>query len=158
MSVEKWWNEICGRRKREKLRERHTQTPIRSPRNPHGWTWHEFGTQAVGGERLTICAKKSPNPINYRNEIGTQNYYGQTSWHQKLIFLMHVLPVASSVKTLLSKLTARVRFPKGSWFWSLSWDRLCVLCVLSCPGDPDIVLTTIFREVRPCVSVWCFSP
>ena len=35
MSVEKWWNEICGRRKREKPREKPTQTPFRPPRNPH---------------------------------------------------------------------------------------------------------------------------
>ena len=36
MSVEKWWNEICGRGKREKPREKPTQTPFRPPRNPHG--------------------------------------------------------------------------------------------------------------------------
>ena len=35
MSVEKWWNEICVRRKREKLREKRTLTPFRPPRNPH---------------------------------------------------------------------------------------------------------------------------
>ena len=38
MSVEKWWNEICGRGKREKPREKHTQTPFRPQRNPHGVT------------------------------------------------------------------------------------------------------------------------
>ena len=38
MSVEKWWNEICGRGKREKPREKPTQTPFRPPRNPHGLT------------------------------------------------------------------------------------------------------------------------
>ena len=36
MSVEKWWNEICGRGKREKPREKPTQTPFRPARNPHG--------------------------------------------------------------------------------------------------------------------------
>ena len=36
MSVEKWWNEVCGRGKREKPREKPTQTPFRPPRNPHG--------------------------------------------------------------------------------------------------------------------------
>ena len=36
--VEKWWNEICGRGKREKLREKRTQIPFRPPRNPHGGT------------------------------------------------------------------------------------------------------------------------
>ena len=38
MSVEKWWNEICGREKREKPREKPTQIPFRPPRNPHGGT------------------------------------------------------------------------------------------------------------------------
>ena len=38
MSVEKWWNEICGRGKREKPREKTTQIPFRPPRNPHGGT------------------------------------------------------------------------------------------------------------------------
>ena len=38
MSVEKWWNETCGRGKREKPREKPTQTPFRPPRNPHGGT------------------------------------------------------------------------------------------------------------------------
>ena len=33
--VEKWWNEICGRRKREKPREKPTQSPFRPSRNPH---------------------------------------------------------------------------------------------------------------------------
>ena len=31
MSVEKWWNEICGRGKWEKPREKPTQTPFRPP-------------------------------------------------------------------------------------------------------------------------------
>ena len=34
----KWWNEICGRGKREKPCEKPTQTPFRPPRNPHGVT------------------------------------------------------------------------------------------------------------------------
>ena len=38
MSVEKWWNEICGRGKQENPREKPTQTPFRPPRNPHGGT------------------------------------------------------------------------------------------------------------------------
>ena len=38
MSVEKWWNEICGTGKQEKPREKPTQTPFRPPRNPHGVT------------------------------------------------------------------------------------------------------------------------
>ena len=34
MSVEKWWNEICGRGKREKPREKPTQTPFRQTTKP----------------------------------------------------------------------------------------------------------------------------
>ena len=34
--MEKWWNEICGRGKREKPREKPTQTPFHPPRNPRG--------------------------------------------------------------------------------------------------------------------------
>ena len=49
MSVEKWWNEICGRRKREKSREKPTQTPFRPPRNPHGAT--ETRTRDPSGGR-----------------------------------------------------------------------------------------------------------
>ena len=49
MSVEKWWNEICGRVKREKPREKPTQTPFRPPRNPHGMT--ETRTRDPSGGR-----------------------------------------------------------------------------------------------------------
>ena len=37
-SVEKWCNEICGRGKREKPREKPVQTLFRLPRNSHGVT------------------------------------------------------------------------------------------------------------------------
>ena len=49
MSVEKWWNEICGRGKRENPREKRTQTPFRPPRNPHGGT--ETRTRDPSGGR-----------------------------------------------------------------------------------------------------------
>ena len=38
LSVEKWWNEICDRGKREEPREKPTQTPFLPLRNPHGVT------------------------------------------------------------------------------------------------------------------------
>ena len=50
MSVEKWWNEICGKGKREKPRVKTTQTPFRPPRNPHGGT--ETRTRDPSGGRL----------------------------------------------------------------------------------------------------------
>ena len=49
ISGEKWWNEIGGRRKREKPREKPTQTPFRPPRNPHGVT--ETRTRDSSGGR-----------------------------------------------------------------------------------------------------------
>ena len=49
MSVEKLWNEICGKGKREKPREKPTQTPFRPPRNPHGGT--ETRTRDPSGGR-----------------------------------------------------------------------------------------------------------
>ena len=57
MSVEKWWNETCGRGKREKLREKPTQTPFRPPRNPHGGT--ETRTQDPSGGR------RAPNRLRH---------------------------------------------------------------------------------------------
>ena len=60
MSVEKWWNEICGRGKREKPREKPTQIPFRPPETRMEGPRRELGTPAVGGERLTACATRPP--------------------------------------------------------------------------------------------------
>ena len=57
MSVEKWWNEICGRGKREKPREKPTQTPFHPPRNPHGVT--ETQTRDPSGGR------RAPNRLRH---------------------------------------------------------------------------------------------
>ena len=60
MSMEKWWNEICGRGKQEKPEKNlprphfvHHETHMEGPRR-------ELGTPAVGGERLTACATRPP--------------------------------------------------------------------------------------------------
>ena len=56
MSVEKWWNDICGRGKREKPHEKPTQNPLFVHHETHmEWPRRELGTPAVGGERLTAC-------------------------------------------------------------------------------------------------------
>ena len=57
VSVEKWWNEICGRGKGEKLREKPTKTQFRSPRNPHGVaeTRTRDPIPAVVDERLSLA-------------------------------------------------------------------------------------------------------
>ena len=57
MSVEKWRNEICGREKLEKPREKPTQTPFRPPRNPHGVT--ETRTRDPSGGR------RAPNRLRH---------------------------------------------------------------------------------------------
>ena len=56
MSVKKWWNEIYGRGKLEKPREKPTQTPFRPPHETQEGPRRELGTPAVAGERLTACA------------------------------------------------------------------------------------------------------
>ena len=57
MSVVKWWDEICGRGKREKPREKPTQTPFHPPRNPHGET--ETRTRDPSGGR------RAPNRLRH---------------------------------------------------------------------------------------------
>ena len=67
--MEKWWNEISGRGKREKSREKPTQ-----PRFVHHETHmegprREPGTPAVGGERLTACATMPPEINIYQSQF-----------------------------------------------------------------------------------------
>ena len=65
MSVEKWWNEISGRGKRKKLREKPTQTPFRPPRNPHGVTKMRTRDPSSG--------RRAPNRLCH--EAAPQIYY-----------------------------------------------------------------------------------
>ena len=68
MSVEKWWNEICGRGKREKPRKKPTQTLFRPPQNPHGGT--EMQTRdPSGGRRMPnrLCHEAAPTHLNRDN-------------------------------------------------------------------------------------------
>ena len=72
MRVEKWWNEIFARGKREKLREKPTQTPFHPPRNPHGVT--ETRTRDPSGGR------RAPNRLRHEaayvfNTIVRNNIY-----------------------------------------------------------------------------------
>ena len=50
------WNLWKG--KREKPREKPTQTPFRPPRTHMEWLRRELGIPVVGGERLTACAMR----------------------------------------------------------------------------------------------------
>ena len=59
MSVEKWWNEICDRGKREKPREKPTRLHFVHHETHMDWPRCELGTAGVGGERLTACATRS---------------------------------------------------------------------------------------------------
>ena len=54
MSVEKLWNEICGKGEREKHREKSTQIPFRPPQNPHGVT--ETRTRDPSDRRRCLTA------------------------------------------------------------------------------------------------------
>ena len=74
MSVEKWWDKICGRGKREKPREKPTQTPFRPPRNPHGGTERRTRDLSGGGRAsnrlrheaayISICLNIVGLPVN----------------------------------------------------------------------------------------------
>ena len=70
MSVEKWYNEICGRGKREKPREKPTQTPFRPPRNLYEMTEMRTGFPS-GGRRAS----------NRLRHVAAQKY---TSGFQKI--------------------------------------------------------------------------
>ena len=79
--VEKWWNEICGRGKREnpmknllRLRFVHHETHMEGPRS-------ELGTPAVGGERLTACTTRPPK-MNINKKLSTAKV--QMKWQTSL--------------------------------------------------------------------------
>ena len=52
MNMEKWCNEICGRGKREKPREKSIHTPFRPPRNTQGVTETRTRDPSGGSKRL----------------------------------------------------------------------------------------------------------
>ena len=58
MSVDKLWNKICDRARRDKLREKLTQITIRPPRNPHEVTETQTRDPVVEDERQTAYAKE----------------------------------------------------------------------------------------------------
>ena len=71
MSVEKWWNEICG--------GENGRNPVKNLPRPH-FVHHEthmeglrceLRTSAVGGEHLTACATRLP----YTKYIFVNFYY-----------------------------------------------------------------------------------
>ena len=73
MSVEKWWNEICGRGKREKPRDANSGPP------------------AVGGERLTACATRPLSlDIMYYIVLGRRviGISGFMIWYKTLLELI----------------------------------------------------------------------
>ena len=50
MNVNKWWNEICGRGKRDKVPREKLASQFHTPRNPHGLT--ETRNRDPNGGRL----------------------------------------------------------------------------------------------------------
>ena len=72
MSVEKWWNEICGRGEREKPREKPTQTPFRPPRNTHMYfKWQP--AKASESMRCVAVEKNCPQRIKFACRIGFEH-------------------------------------------------------------------------------------
>ena len=61
VSVEKWWNEICGRGNWEKPREEPTQTLFFPPRNPHRVTEMQTWNPSGGRQASNHCAMEPPN-------------------------------------------------------------------------------------------------
>ena len=57
--MEKWWNEICGRGKREKPREQAIQIPFRPPRNPHGGPKKCYTKQNTDRSILNFTCKRN---------------------------------------------------------------------------------------------------
>ena len=77
MSVEKWWNEICGRGKRKKPREKPTQTPFLPPRNPHGVTetrtWDPSGGRRTPNRLRHEAARLSYTYLIRKNDFHHRN-------------------------------------------------------------------------------------
>ena len=98
MSVEKWWNEICGRGKWEKPRERPTQTPFRPSRKPHGGT--ETRTRDPSGGR------RAPNRLCHEVAIHIYIYiYSQ----------IHSLHLHVGAPGIFSHLLRSVHMLKREW-------------------------------------------
>ena len=69
MSVEKWWNEICGSGKRKKPLETTTQTSIRASCNLHGLIETQIRnlSAAVGDELITASVTDLPSAEVFYN-------------------------------------------------------------------------------------------
>ena len=78
MSGEKWWNEICGKGKREKSRGKPTQIPFRPQRNPHGVIETRTRDSAVEGVRLIDFASEPPFAVEIMKnlKIYVRVYFG----------------------------------------------------------------------------------
>ena len=72
MSVEKWWNEICGRGKWENPRENYPP-PFRPLRSPHGVTETRTRDPSGGSEHLIAYATRPP-PISNVNKSVKLSY------------------------------------------------------------------------------------
>ena len=86
MSVENWWNEICGRGKREKPREKPTQTPFLPPRNPRGVT--ETRTRDPSGGR------RAPNRLRHEAAFAVINDFIILTLSLLLFLLILTYPIS----------------------------------------------------------------
>ena len=100
-SVEKWWNEICGRGKQEKPRENPSQTLFPLPRNTHGQI--ETRTRDPSGwrrapNRLRHGAARVNDYNKYINYVNTTSLYWMT-------LLSTIILINQEFKTLLQSLS-----------------------------------------------------
>ena len=87
MSVEKWWNEICGRGKWEKPREKPTQIPFLPPQNQYGVI--ETRTRDPSGRR------RAPNRLCHEAAF-EYNRWCQLQVHGKRVILFQQFQHANS--------------------------------------------------------------
>ena len=91
MSVEKWWNEICGRGKREKPREKKpTQTPFRPPRNPHGVT----DTRTNNNNYTYVNDMESRTDVEDAFRYKIADYVRKTSGYDEMFWTVQPIPIS----------------------------------------------------------------
>ena len=112
MGVEKLWNELCERGKREKPLEKPTQTPFRQRRNQYGVT--ETRTRNLWGRRGAsnrLCHESSPGIIyslNFSNSKLVADYISRTNSYlceessNKQFHVKKIKQTANSINALRS--------------------------------------------------------
>ena len=77
MSVEKWWNEICGGENGRNPEKNLPRTRFVHHETHMEWPRRKLGTPAVGGERLSACAMRPPSWFKSQN---LPSCYATVNW------------------------------------------------------------------------------